>query len=288
MKLYAPEYYKKFTCIADRCRHSCCIGWEIDIDGDAIKKYSQSRLPYAEKIINSIEKGADSNHFRLCDGRRCAHLDSRGLCKIIIECGEDYLCDICREHPRFYNYTARGAEVGLGMSCEAAAKLILSSDGYAEINEIGELYGEPDFFEFDSNKQITELFSILADRSIGYSERLSMIYNKYNVSPSVLSDGEWRELLFSLEYMLCILQILRLKTQAERAEDTRPPRRHLQESDISECLSRRIYGIPTGSPMHPYESRDSFRFHPLHRSPVRSAPYGRTVQNRLATLHTDH
>ena len=25
MKLFAPKYYKNFVCIADRCRHSCCI-----------------------------------------------------------------------------------------------------------------------------------------------------------------------------------------------------------------------------------------------------------------------
>ena len=32
MKLYAPGYYKRFACIASKCRHSCCVGWEIDID----------------------------------------------------------------------------------------------------------------------------------------------------------------------------------------------------------------------------------------------------------------
>ena len=39
MKLYAPKYYKNFKCIADRCPHSCCIGWEIDIDRTTLTKY---------------------------------------------------------------------------------------------------------------------------------------------------------------------------------------------------------------------------------------------------------
>ena len=39
MKLYAPTYYKNFKCIADACEHSCCIGWEIDIDPEALEKY---------------------------------------------------------------------------------------------------------------------------------------------------------------------------------------------------------------------------------------------------------
>ena len=32
-----PNYYDKFKCIANRCKHSCCIGWEIDIDEDTME-----------------------------------------------------------------------------------------------------------------------------------------------------------------------------------------------------------------------------------------------------------
>ena len=44
MKLFAPEYYKQFKCIADKCTHSCCIGWEIDIDEEALLIPEQSLL----------------------------------------------------------------------------------------------------------------------------------------------------------------------------------------------------------------------------------------------------
>lgn len=39
MKLIAPEYYTKFHCIADKCRHSCCVGWGIAIDPDKLVYY---------------------------------------------------------------------------------------------------------------------------------------------------------------------------------------------------------------------------------------------------------
>ena len=39
MKTVVPHYYKNFKCIADKCRHSCCVGWEIDIDDDTLEKY---------------------------------------------------------------------------------------------------------------------------------------------------------------------------------------------------------------------------------------------------------
>ena len=31
MILRVPSYYKTFQCIADKCEHSCCIGWEIEL-----------------------------------------------------------------------------------------------------------------------------------------------------------------------------------------------------------------------------------------------------------------
>ena len=37
MKEYIPDYYKDFQCIADKCKDSCCIGWEIMIDSKSYK-----------------------------------------------------------------------------------------------------------------------------------------------------------------------------------------------------------------------------------------------------------
>ena len=114
MKLRAPKYYLDFACIADRCKHSCCIGWEIDVDKLTMAKYSALTGGYGEDIKKSI--CGDPPHFALRQDDRCPHLDERGLCRIICNLGEGYLCDICREHPRFYNSTAHGREAGLGIS----------------------------------------------------------------------------------------------------------------------------------------------------------------------------
>ena len=40
MILRVPEYYEKFSCIASRCKDSCCAGWEIDIDEDSYAYYN--------------------------------------------------------------------------------------------------------------------------------------------------------------------------------------------------------------------------------------------------------
>lgn len=200
MKLYAPKYYKEFHCIADKCTHSCCIGWEIDVDLSTMKKYRALSEGYGREIINSIEE-SDTPHFRLCEGDRCPHLDENGLCKIILSLGEDYLCEICREHPRFYHRTVYGMEVGLGMACEEACRLILSSDDYARMVKIEVLEGAPMTCDFDAVAHRERIFSILSNGKMSFEQKLSAIGEAYRVSLSVHSDEEWRSILGELEYL---------------------------------------------------------------------------------------
>ena len=200
VKLCAPAYYKNFKCIADRCVHSCCIGWEIDVDCHTAAKYASLTEGYGVEIAKSIE-WSETPHFRLCENDRCPHLDERGLCRIITELGEDCLCHICREHPRFYNDTSYGREVGLGMACEEAARLILSSDGYDSIEAIGEADREEEEIWFDAIPHRRRIFSLLSSREIPYSERLSAICRAYGVSALDISDEVRRELFASLEYL---------------------------------------------------------------------------------------
>lgn len=194
MKLYAPTYYKNFKCIADACEHSCCIGWEIDIDEHTLEKYKQLKSGYGTVIRDSISM-EDAPHFQLGEGDRCPHLDECGLCKIILGVGEDYLCDICREHPRFYNFTSV-AEVGLGMSCPEAARLILSSPDFAVIEEVGKVDVEPDDVLFDGRAERGKLYAILQG---DYTTVLFQIYRVYSIDAG--EDTHWLKILDSLEYL---------------------------------------------------------------------------------------
>jgi lysine-N-methylase len=196
MKLYAPKYYKSFKCIADRCEHSCCIGWEIGVDGEAIERYESLDGGYGDTVKHSISYDGDP-HFKLRINERCPHLNEQGLCEIILNLGEGYLCDICREHPRFYNYTDV-AEVGLGMSCPEAARIILSSPDYMLMEEIGEVFGD-DEIDFNGRIMRDKVYTTLSDSSLHYSDRLSKIYGDYEI---FLGDDEaWLEKLSGLEYL---------------------------------------------------------------------------------------
>lgn len=197
MELYAPKYYKDFKCIGGKCKNSCCIGWEIDIDKATLKKYKKLKSPYGATIIDTVSSGK-SPHFKLLSGDRCPHLDENGLCKIIINEGENYLSDICREHPRFYNYTS-ACEVGIGMSCEEAARVILSSSEYSVLEKIGTVNRDFDGVDFDGRRERGEVYKLLSDASVDYASRLDAIYKKYKIEKG--NDSEWHQKIESLEYL---------------------------------------------------------------------------------------
>lgn len=122
MKVIVPDYYNEFKCIADRCKHTCCKGWEVEIDDDSMARYEG----YPD-IKDKVEQGED-NHFRLLPGEICPFLRADGLCEMIVKYGEDMICQTCRDHPRFRNYWSDRIEMGIGLVCEEAARLILSKE----------------------------------------------------------------------------------------------------------------------------------------------------------------
>ena len=84
MKLVAPDYYKEFVCIADRCNHSCCIGWEIDIDEESLERFETLEGDYGPVLRSRIDYEGEVPHFRLGEGERCPFLQENGLCEMIL------------------------------------------------------------------------------------------------------------------------------------------------------------------------------------------------------------
>lgn len=122
MKTVVPDYYNKFHCIAGACQHTCCQGWEIDVDEEKLPCY-RAMADIAPHIDET-----DTPHFRLTADERCPFLNRDKLCDMILHHGEDILCQICRDHPRFRSFWTDRTEIGLGLVCEEAGRLILSQE----------------------------------------------------------------------------------------------------------------------------------------------------------------
>ncbi len=192
MKEIFPSYYKDFRCIAGDCRHSCCIGWEIDVDDDTMQVYRN--FP---DILRHIDTSAEPAHFRLTEEERCPFLNECGLCEIILHYGEDRLCQICDDHPRFRNFFENRTEMGLGLCCEAAARLIL---GYSEkvtleiTGDGGESGNEREFFGMRE-----QMFRIAQNRDLPVGERMKELLAFADARLPEKSMPEWAEYLMELE-----------------------------------------------------------------------------------------
>lgn len=170
-----PWFYDCFQCTADKCSDNCCIGWEIDIDSRAMERFRKVPGEFGERLRNAIHNG-DTPTFALAAGDRCALLREDGLCELILNCGEDHLCDICALHPRFFNSFGEVEEAGLGLCCEEVCRLLFSSSEPLKF-----LLDEEDAAALSAEERDISclrrgrkiLTEILQERSISITERLS-------------------------------------------------------------------------------------------------------------------
>ena len=173
--LVYPDYYHEFHCIAGACRHSCCIGWEIDIDEDSLARFRREKGPLGDKLRRVIAEDEDGAHFILGEKERCPFLQADGLCEMILARGEDVLCQICADHPRFRNFYADRTEIGLGLCCEAAAEMILSRREPMTLVAEGAPDGQADPEEEALLALRARLMALAQDRSLPMVARLDRL-----------------------------------------------------------------------------------------------------------------
>ena len=203
MKTYAPNYYKKFHCIAGECRHSCCIGWDVYLDDETLEKYETLGGEIGKRVRAHLCEKEDGTCFEMCEDGRCPMLNEQGLCDIILEKGEDLISEICTEHPRFYNFFSDRAEVGLGLSCEEAARIILSqTENFSLIllddDENEEKTAERDakFFAFRE-----KIFDVLQNGKTPIDERAKKMLAAAGAKFPRKNSREWVGILRGLEIM---------------------------------------------------------------------------------------
>ncbi len=198
MQRFVPQYYKSFKCIASECKHNCCIGWEIDIDKNTYNYYKSIEGEFGKKLKNSIAE-IDCPHFINANNGRCPHLNKNNLCDIILTLGSEALCDICRLHPRFVNNFESRQEVGLGLCCEEAARIILTSNEkfYLTTDELEEK--EPSLAEQSFFKLRNKIFVALQDRTKDIDKRIATALSFVGESYTEYSAKDYYNILFPLE-----------------------------------------------------------------------------------------
>lgn len=214
MKNTMPSYYNDFKCIGSKCSDNCCIGWEIDIDKETYNYYKSIKGEFSKKLISSIEN-EENPHFIL-NNERCPFLNENNLCDIYINLGEDKLCDICTQHPRFYEWFNGLCEKGIGICCEEAGRLLfqnpnkLSFITYETKNENVDIEYDKELFEILFSARETA-FNIAQKRDFSIEQRMIiLLYFAYDFQEKIdFNENEnLHEIIYNYNNIDFIKQIL--------------------------------------------------------------------------------
>ena len=183
MQYTIPDYYKEFTCIADKCEDTCCAGWQIVIDKNSLAKYKKIPGDFGKNLRKKINWF--SGTFRQDKERRCAFLNDNNLCDLYLHEGEKGFCRTCRLYPRHIEEFEGVREISLSISCPEVARILLNRKETVKYLTC-EKDGEEEYDEFDPflfsmlEDARKEILSILQKREIPLGIRTVLVLGMAN------------------------------------------------------------------------------------------------------------
>lgn len=173
-----PDYYKKFSCIADKCPDTCCGKWQIVIDDDSLEKYEDYNGEYRDELRRKVnwKEGV----FRHGRSGKCAFLRDDMLCDMYIHMGKESLCTTCREYPRHTEEFENVREVSLSLSCPEVARILMNITDkvtfVTEEDDEDEVFDDFDYFLYSNLEDIREvILNVIQDRSVDIRSRIERV-----------------------------------------------------------------------------------------------------------------
>lgn len=189
--------YDKFKCIADKCKFTCCKGWDINVDTNTYNKWKEKdELNYLLDNVRFIKSNGENSYLIKKETKgSCPLLSEEGLCNIVINHGEEYLSSTCKSFPRIENAFEDAKELTLSCSCPEVVNIIsnIKEKIYIEYNEC------LSYIEDLGCLKIREtLVNILQIEDISIENKLIISYNMlFNILDS--EDLDYEALIELLE-----------------------------------------------------------------------------------------
>lgn len=173
-----PDYYKQFSCIADKCPDTCCGKWQIVIDDDSLERYQEYDGDYRPELHRKVnwKEGV----FRHGRSGKCAFLRDDMLCDMYIHMGKDSLCTTCREYPRHTEEFENVREISLSLSCPEVARILMNITDkvtfVTEEDDEDEVFDDFDYFLYSNLEDIREaILNVIQDRSMDIRSRIERV-----------------------------------------------------------------------------------------------------------------
>ena len=128
MKRITPDYYNKFTCIADKCPITCCQEWKIAVDADTNRRWKKI-MPPEDVVEQKKNLSAYTTHkdgtrvIGLNENHQCPFLSDEKLCKLVCTYGDKVLSETCTVFPREVHKFDNHEEATLMPCCPAVIDL---------------------------------------------------------------------------------------------------------------------------------------------------------------------
>ncbi len=150
-KVLEMSWYSDFICVGGECPLTCCTTWwKIELLDEEIERYEKMEHPYADEIIQAIDK--EGNRFKGNSCRKCKLLTEDGWCSIVRKCGEEYLSLTCALYPRQIKDYGDIVERTLDITCPESASFLFKKEpvffNYNEV-EMKEEFAPIDYESYD-------------------------------------------------------------------------------------------------------------------------------------------
>lgn len=163
------EWENQFQCVGGKCPLTCCGGWKIGLSDEEIKCYQNLSHPFGKEIVNAIDE--EKKCIRQ-SGNRCPLLTKDGWCRIVQECGEDYLSYTCAIFPRKTHIYGDTIETYVEIVCPVVASYLLKPQKIVlTINELD------DVVEEDEDYQLYDTLSFARTFLIALFQTYDRLYN---------------------------------------------------------------------------------------------------------------
>lgn len=129
MRIEYPDYYNKFHCLAGACPDTCCRDWEVDVDDDTFYFYKVQEGELGKKLEQCLREEEELKYIPMKEDGFCPFLTGEGLCELCCRLGEEGMCQVCQEYPRYYMGIGHYEQIDLSISCMEAGRLLFTHAG---------------------------------------------------------------------------------------------------------------------------------------------------------------